>query len=113
MRLMLEGIQQQAGSQVLLYSPIESLAPEPGAMTVLLGVTQAGKTSLMRIMAETGPPQPGEAVRARRARTSTRVPVKQRAERRHGVPAVHQLPLDDRLRQYRLAAAAAPGAGRG
>ncbi|HTK02747.1 MAG TPA: ABC transporter ATP-binding protein [Bordetella sp.] len=74
MRLMLEGVQRQAGSQVLLY-PM-SLAPEPGAMTVLLGVTQAGKTSLMRIMAGLDRPSQG-AVRVDGADV-TRVSVRDR-----------------------------------
>ncbi|ARP86400.1 ABC transporter ATP-binding protein [Bordetella genomosp. 9] len=74
MRLTLEGIESQAGSQVLLY-PM-SLAPEPGAMTVLLGATQAGKTSLMRIMAGLDRPSRG-AVRVDGA-DMTRVPVRER-----------------------------------
>jgi glycerol transport system ATP-binding protein len=74
MRLTLDAIQRQAGSQVLLY-PM-SLAPEPGAMTVLLGVTQAGKTSLMRIMAGLDRPSQG-AVRVDGADV-TRVPVRDR-----------------------------------
>ncbi|OZI61127.1 ABC transporter ATP-binding protein [Bordetella genomosp. 11] len=74
MRLTLEGIQLQAGSQVLLH-PM-SLAPEPGAMTVLLGVTQAGKTSLMRIMAGLDRPSQG-AVRVDGVDV-TRVPVRER-----------------------------------
>ena len=74
MRLMLEGIQRQAGSQVLLY-PL-SLALEPGTMTVLLGATQAGKTSLMRIMAGLDRPSQG-AVRVD-GHDVTRVPVRER-----------------------------------
>jgi glycerol transport system ATP-binding protein len=74
MRLTLEGIERQAGSQVLLY-PM-SLAPEPGAMTVLLGVTQAGKTSLMRIMAGLDRPSQG-AVKVDGVDV-TRVPVRER-----------------------------------
>ncbi|WP_427183364.1 ABC transporter ATP-binding protein [Bordetella bronchialis] len=74
MRLMLEGIERQAGSQVLLY-PM-SLAPEPGAMTVLLGVTQAGKTSLMRVMAGLDRPSRG-AVKVDGVDV-TRVPVRDR-----------------------------------
>jgi ABC-type sugar transport system ATPase subunit len=35
------------------------LAPQPGAVTVLLGATQAGKTSLMRIMAGLDTPSTG------------------------------------------------------
>jgi glycerol transport system ATP-binding protein len=74
MRLTLEGIERQAGSQVLLY-PM-SLALEPGTMTVLLGVTQAGKTSLMRIMAGLDRPSQG-TVRVDGADV-TRVPVRER-----------------------------------
>ncbi|OZI19185.1 ABC transporter [Bordetella genomosp. 9] len=74
MQLVLEGIQRQAGSQVLLY-PM-NLAPKPGAMTVLLGVTQAGKTSLMRIMAGLDRPSQG-AVRVDGVDV-TRVPVRER-----------------------------------
>jgi len=74
MQLTLDGIQWQAGSQVLLY-PM-SLAPVPGAMTVLLGVTQAGKTSLMRIMAGLDRPSQG-TVRVDGADV-TRVPVRER-----------------------------------
>ncbi|CAG9181608.1 ABC transporter ATP-binding protein [Cupriavidus respiraculi] len=57
MQLRLEEIAQQAGSQTHLY-PM-SLAPVPGAVTVLLGATQAGKTSLMRVMAGLDRPSAG------------------------------------------------------
>jgi glycerol transport system ATP-binding protein len=57
MQLRLEEISQQAGSQTHLY-PM-SLAPVPGAVTVLLGATQAGKTSLMRVMAGLDRPTTG------------------------------------------------------
>ncbi|WP_420996308.1 ABC transporter ATP-binding protein [Cupriavidus sp. 30B13] len=57
MQLRLEGIAQQAGSQAYLY-PM-SLAPVPGAVTILLGATQAGKTSLMRVMAGLDRPSAG------------------------------------------------------
>ena len=49
MQLMLEGIEKQVGGQTHLY-PLD-LTLVPGAVTVLLGATQAGKTSLMRLMA--------------------------------------------------------------
>ncbi|RYY52378.1 MAG: ABC transporter ATP-binding protein, partial [Comamonadaceae bacterium] len=49
MRLNLRGIEKTVGAETWLRGI--SLAPEPGAVTVLLGATQAGKTSLMRIMA--------------------------------------------------------------
>ena len=49
MQLLLEQITRTVGPSVHLY-PM-SLAPVPGAVTVLLGATLAGKTSLMRVMA--------------------------------------------------------------
>ena len=57
MRLALEGITRRVGSAQWLY-PMD-LAPQPGAVTVLLGATQAGKTSLMRIMAGLDVPTKG------------------------------------------------------
>ncbi|MCD0504383.1 ABC transporter ATP-binding protein [Bordetella petrii] len=60
MQLTLDQIALQAGSQTHLY-PM-SLAPMPGAMTVLLGATQAGKTSLMRIMAGLDRPTEGRVL---------------------------------------------------
>src|SRR3546814_15654253 len=57
MQLTLDQIALQAGSQTHLH-PM-SLAPAPGAMTVLLGATQAGKTTLMRIMAGLDRPTEG------------------------------------------------------
>ncbi|QYY30503.1 ABC transporter ATP-binding protein [Cupriavidus pinatubonensis] len=60
MQLSLEGIAQQAGSQACLY-PM-SLAPMAGAVTVLLGATQAGKTSLMRVMAGLDRPSAGRVL---------------------------------------------------
>jgi len=58
MHLTLEGIGKQVGSQTWLYDM--SLQPCSGAVTVLLGATQAGKTSLMRIMAGLDVPSHGE-----------------------------------------------------
>jgi len=49
MQLTLEGVSKKAGAQSWLYEM--SIAPRSNAVTVLLGATQAGKTSLMRIMA--------------------------------------------------------------
>ncbi|MFZ4287160.1 ABC transporter ATP-binding protein [Variovorax sp. HJSM1_2] len=58
MQLSLQGIVKKAGPQTWLYNM--SLAPQMGAVTVLLGATQAGKTSLMRIMAGLDVPTHGE-----------------------------------------------------
>jgi glycerol transport system ATP-binding protein len=57
MQLSLEGISKKVGPQQWLYDM--DLAPNPGAVTVLLGATQAGKTSLMRIMAGLDVPTQG------------------------------------------------------
>ncbi|MEY2890879.1 MAG: sn-glycerol-3-phosphate import ATP-binding protein UgpC [Pseudomonadota bacterium] len=57
MRLKLDGISKRVGAEPWLYDM--SLAPQPGAVTVLLGATQAGKTSLMRIMAGLDVPSTG------------------------------------------------------
>mgnify|MGYP000656803056 CR=1 FL=1 len=57
MQLMLQGITKNVGAATWLSQM--SLAPQPGAVTVLLGATQAGKTSLMRIMAGLDKPSSG------------------------------------------------------
>ncbi|MBE7369565.1 ABC transporter ATP-binding protein [Ramlibacter pallidus] len=57
MQLALERISKKVGAQPWLHEM--SLAPRPGAVTVLLGATQAGKTSLMRIMAGLDQPTTG------------------------------------------------------
>ena len=49
MQLTLEKLSKQVGPTPYLY-PLD-LTLVPGAVTVLLGATQAGKTSLMRLMA--------------------------------------------------------------
>mgnify|MGYP002712747089 CR=1 FL=1 len=56
MQLVLERIEKQVGAQTHLY-PMD-LALQPGEVTVLLGATQAGKTSLMRLMAGCSRAQP-------------------------------------------------------
>ncbi len=60
MQLTLEGIQKKVGAATWLYSM--GLAPQPGAVTVLLGATQAGKTSLMRVMAGLDVPTQGRVL---------------------------------------------------
>src|SRR3546814_19550645 len=74
MQLTLDQIALQEGTQTHLH-PM-SLAPAPGAMTVLLGATQAGKTTLMRIMAGLDRPTEGR-VRVAGADV-TGVPVRRR-----------------------------------
>jgi glycerol transport system ATP-binding protein len=60
MQLALEGISKKVGAQQWLYEM--SIAPRSGAVTVLLGATQAGKTSLMRIMAGLDVPSSGRVL---------------------------------------------------
>jgi glycerol transport system ATP-binding protein len=58
MLLSLEGVSKNVGAQSWLYNL--TIAPPSGAVTVLLGATQAGKTSLMRIMAGLDTPSSGQ-----------------------------------------------------
>ena len=57
MQLALDHISKKVGAEPWLYDL--SLAPRRGEVTVLLGATQAGKTSLMRIMAGLDVPTQG------------------------------------------------------
>ena len=57
MELSLEAVSKKVGAQTWLYEM--SLAPQTANVTVLLGATQAGKTSLMRIMAGLDVPTAG------------------------------------------------------
>ena len=57
MQLALEGISKKVGAQSWLLDM--SIAPRSCAVTVLLGATQAGKTSLMRVMAGLDVPSSG------------------------------------------------------
>ena len=74
MRLNLERVAQTVGASTHLY-PLD-LDLQPGAVTVLLGATQAGKTSLMRLMAGLDRPTQG-AVRVD-GHDVTGVPVRER-----------------------------------
>jgi len=74
MELVLEGISKKVGPQTWLYDM--DLAPQSGAVTVLLGATQSGKTSLMRIMAGLDEPSSG-AVRVD-GKSVLGVPVRER-----------------------------------
>ena len=60
MQLALDGISKKMGSETWLYEM--SLRPRAGAVTVLLGATLAGKTSLMRIMAGLDAPSTGKVL---------------------------------------------------
>ena len=60
MELTLERIEQKVGAQTFLY-PLD-LTLVPRAVTVLLGATQAGKTTLMRVMAGLDTPTKGRVM---------------------------------------------------
>ena len=60
MELRLERIEQRFGAQIHLY-PLD-IAPIPLSVTVLLGATQAGKTTLMRVMAGLDVPSSGRVL---------------------------------------------------
>lgn len=74
MHLSLERVGQTVGADTHLY-PLD-LDLQPGAVTVLLGATQAGKTSLMRVMAGLDRPTQG-AVRVD-GQDVTGMPVRER-----------------------------------
>ncbi len=74
MELMLKGIEQRWGAATHLYSM--DLALVPRAVTVLLGATQAGKTTLMRVMAGLDAPSAGRVLAD--GRDVTGVPVRER-----------------------------------
>ena len=57
MQLRLQGLGQKVGADTYLY-PLD-LNLRPGEVTVLLGATQAGKTTLMRLMAGLDKPSAG------------------------------------------------------
>ncbi|QPF71880.1 ABC transporter ATP-binding protein [Roseateles sp. DAIF2] len=60
MQLSLQGISHRVGAAEHLY-PLD-LTLQPGAVTVLLGATQAGKTTLMRLMAGLDRPTAGKVL---------------------------------------------------
>jgi glycerol transport system ATP-binding protein len=74
MQLTLEGIGKKVGAETWLHDM--SLALQPRAVTVLLGATQAGKTSLMRIMSGIDVPSAGRVLVD--GRDVTGMPVRER-----------------------------------
>ena len=74
MQLKLEGIEHRVGAATHLY-PLD-LTLQPGTVTVLLGATQAGKTTLMRLMAGLDKPTLGRV--SVDGRDVTGLPVRQR-----------------------------------
>ena len=74
MELTLERIEQKVGASTHLY-PLD-LTLVPRAVTVLLGATQAGKTTLMRVMAGLDKPHAGRVLADRQDVTG--MPVRER-----------------------------------
>ncbi len=74
MELVLQGIEQRVGASTHLHRLDLTLVPR--AVTVLLGATQAGKTTLMRVMAGLDAPSAGKVLAD--GRDVTGVPVRQR-----------------------------------
>ena len=74
MELVLRYIEQRVGASVHLY-PLD-LTLVPRAVTVLLGATQAGKTTLMRVMAGLDAPSAGQVLAD--GHDVTGMPVRQR-----------------------------------
>ena len=74
MQLTLERVTKKVGAQTWLYE--QSIEPRSGAVTVLLGATQAGKTSLMRLMAGLDTPSEGKVLVD--GRDVTGMPVRER-----------------------------------
>ena len=74
MQLVLDGVGKRVGAETWLH-PMD-LALHSGAVTVLLGATQAGKTSLMRLMAGLDAPTTGRVLVD--GQDVTGVPVRQR-----------------------------------
>ena len=74
MQLTLQGVSKTVAGQPYLY-PLD-LALQPAQVTVLLGATQAGKTTLMRLMAGLDRPSEGRVLVD--GRDVTGVPVRER-----------------------------------
>ena len=100
MSLVLEGVSKKVGATVHIDDV--NLTLQRGSLNVLLGATLAGKTSLMRLMAGLDAPTAGRVLVDGPGRDGLAGAAPQR---RHGLPAIHQLPDPDRLREHRLAAA--------
>jgi ABC-type sugar transport system ATPase subunit len=75
MQLKLDHLEQKVGASTHLY-PL-NLTLVPRAVTVLLGATQAGKTTLMRVMAGLDVPSAGQVL-ADGGQDVTGMPVRQR-----------------------------------
>ena len=107
MRLTLEGVTKTVRGQSHLYDLDLDLAS--GSFNVLLGPTQAGKTSLLAADGRARSPEHRHDPRGRRGRDRGR---RAQAQRGDGLPGVRELPVVHRLREHRRAAAPRAGACR-
>jgi glycerol transport system ATP-binding protein len=92
MSLVLENVRREVAGQVHIRDVSLELAR--GSLNVLLGATLAGKTTLMRLMAGLDVPTSGRVLVEGRDVTGG---AGEAAQRRHGLPAIHQLPGAQRL----------------
>ena len=101
MRLTLQNVTKVVRGQTHLYDIDLDLAS--GSFNVLLGPTQAGKTSLLRLMAGLDRPTTGAILEDGKDVTAAR---RAQAQRGDGLPGIRELPQLHRLPEHRLAAAA-------
>ena len=100
MSLELKNVVKRVGADIHIHET--NLTLPRGRFNILLGTTLAGKTTLMQLMAGLERPTSGEMFVPRQERHRR---AGAEAQRRDGLPAVHQLPEFHRLREHRLAAA--------
>ena len=109
MQLVLEGVCKTVGAARSTCTP--STCPcARGRSTWSWGPPWPARPSLLRILAGLDRPSGGRLLE-RRAGPDR--PARAQAGRGHGLPAVHQLPLADRVREHRLAPAQRRAAGGG
>ena len=102
MQLALDGISKKVGAQPGCTT--SSLALRPGARQRAAGRHAGGQDHPAAHHGRAGPAERGPRAGRRRGRhRRAGAP----AQRGHGLPAVHQLPVADGVREHRLAAAAA------
>ena len=100
MELTLERIEQRVGAATCLYPLDLTLVPRRGDRAARRDAGRQDDADARDGRARRADQGPGARRRPRRDRHAGA-----RAQRRDGLPAVHQLPVDDGRRQHRLAAA--------
>ena len=104
MTLILDNVSKKVGAETWIRDV--SLSLERGSLNVLLGPTLAGKTSLMRLMAGLDAPNAGRVLVDGKGRDGVAGAAPQR---RHGLSAIHQLSVLERLRKHRVARSGSHG----